>query len=147
MSAYAPAVVAFRNSRRDRILNVEEFLRLQGAAQAKFAASFVSPAPLYFAICGYGQSGREIGEFAFVAIIDAGGVPCSIQRSIAVSASNRSGPVPPPQWSTPGARNRRTLSLAAGTFSRTRSKYSIVDSGLGPGSLNPCHSRSFPPRP
>src|SRR5262245_23902047 len=77
--------------------------RAQGAAHAKFAASFVSPMPLYLAICGYGQSGREIGEFAFVAIIDAGGVPCSIHRSIAVNASNRSGPGPPPQCRTPGA--------------------------------------------
>jgi hypothetical protein len=43
---------------------------------------------LYFATCGYGQSGREIGAFALVAIIDAGGIPFSTQRSIAVNASN-----------------------------------------------------------
>ena len=29
-----------------------------GALHEKFAASFVLPAPLYFATCGYGHSGR-----------------------------------------------------------------------------------------
>ena len=42
-----------------------------------------------------------------------GGVPRSTQETSAFIRSTWSGPVPPSQWPTPGARNSSTVSSAA----------------------------------
>src|SRR5215471_7389416 len=90
-------------------------------AQTKFAASFVSPLPLYFATCGYGHSGRVnftpfvgLSSAYFVATIDEGAIPFSTHRSRAScilrcgsfapapSCPKEFAPGPPPQCCNPG---------------------------------------------
>src|ERR1700687_3454155 len=97
------------------------FAHLFPVTHTKLPASFVSPLPLYFAICGYGQSGRVIfTPFAgsplsyFVATIAFGAIPFSTHCSSASSTlrcasfapappcPKESGPGPPPQCCIPG---------------------------------------------
>src|SRR6516225_4042545 len=81
---------------------------IYGLAQAKFAASFVSPAPLYFATCGNGHSGRVLSTLPAVkwdATIWEGFFPCSTHCSRTFTFSNVSVPGPPEQWFTPGIMN------------------------------------------
>lgn len=61
---------------------------LAAAAQAKLAASVVSPVPLYLATCGYGHKGRVITGWVpsfsyFGVIIMAGATPFSTHCSSA----------------------------------------------------------------
>src|SRR5262245_53809250 len=91
---------------------------IYGAAQTKFAASSMLPVPLYFATCGYGQSGRvrsTLPAVACDAMIWSGALPCSTHRSSGPTLSNTFGPSPPPQWPMPGAMNSRMLSDALGS--------------------------------
>src|SRR5580700_10442284 len=100
---------------------------VHGVPQTKFAASFVSPEPLYFATWGYAQSGLVIFTTAaapspdcFVAMTVVGAVPfsthCSSARYMLCCGSfavlnpiwpNTSGPGPPPQCCRPGTMNKR----------------------------------------
>src|SRR5215510_10293895 len=69
-------------------------------AQAKFAASFVLPLPLYLATCGYGHSGRVLSTCPLVecdATICAGFLPCSTHCSSTFTLSKVSVPGPPAQ--------------------------------------------------
>src|SRR4051794_32138376 len=101
---------------------------MAGGTHEKLAASFVSPVPEYFGICGYEQSGRVmIGRRSgfsptyFVAVTVPGAAPLSTQRTsearrLRAGSSddhspeppNASGPGPPEQCCTPGAMYRRT---------------------------------------
>src|SRR4029078_7900210 len=74
--------------------------------QTKFAASFVSPEPMYFAIAGYGQSGRlwvTPPGSDFVARSVSGATPFSTQLTTVGNRFCGCGPTPPPQCATPGA--------------------------------------------
>src|SRR5687768_5359998 len=67
--------------------------------QAKLAASFFSPAPLYTATLGYGQSGCERSAtppLKCVATTVSGGMPCSTHCSRAVCISKVFGADPSP---------------------------------------------------
>src|SRR4029079_9442942 len=47
----------------------------QGAVHVQLTASLKLPVPLYFAYCGYGQSGRDSADCAFAAVTWAGATP------------------------------------------------------------------------
>src|SRR3954465_1100973 len=97
-----------------------------GVTQEKLAASLTSPAPLYFACAGYGQTGRDRTSAPLanlVATIFSGATPssthliaalttwCSAWRYAAGGSGapppTELGPVLPPQWATAGSRKRR----------------------------------------
>src|SRR5205807_3657781 len=68
-----------------------------GAAHVKLAASSMLPASLYFATCGYGQSGRVRTTFPSTmrdAMMVEGAVPFSTHSTSGVNASNVLGPKP-----------------------------------------------------
>ena len=74
-----------------------------GSRQTKFAASFVSPVPLYTAVFGNGHRGRNRSTTPLlplvecVATIRSGATPRSTHSSSAVCMSNEFGPGPPSQ--------------------------------------------------
>src|SRR6185295_14083775 len=98
-----------------------------GYLQLKLSLASTLPLPSQCAVCGYGHSGRVMTTpFAgssstyFVATICFGATPSSTHFSSANSVSwpasaggrgprlpKEFGPGPKPQWSTPGARNKR----------------------------------------
>ena len=76
---------------------------LQGAAQAQFAASLRLPVPLYFAYCGYGQSGRDSPTSADSPRSSAP-APRPSRATLRACRSSRtcSGPSPPRQCAHAG---------------------------------------------
>ena len=72
-------------------------VRIYGFTQDQFAASLRLPLPLYFAYCGYEQSGRVRLDVALNPVSCVGVTPFSRHCSIAPMESNVFGPLPPPQ--------------------------------------------------
>src|SRR5262249_50625828 len=87
----------------------------------QFAASALSPVPLYRGTCGYAQTGLVNGFAAPPAPrggaggcsprMVAGGLPAASHVSSAASQSTANAPSPPEQWSMLGTRYNATRSL------------------------------------
>src|ERR1700753_1949533 len=73
----------------------------------QFSATFISPCPLYCQILGYIQRLRVINvplEVRVEAASLCGGTPRSTQATRSEIGSTGTGPGPPPQCCTPGAK-------------------------------------------